>query len=374
MTVEPARVVRATVAAALVPGAGFWLMGRRRAAAILFTLVAAAVGLAVAHLVVGLGWFESHLGAFLFGVMVRDAAILHAYQVVETYFVGVDPDQTTHPRWRLAALLNAVIPGAGYLVARGWIRAATGFLLLVLVVWFAALGTHPFVDAIFFAMQVLMGVLVYMQMKMRLVEQARHAADRGEMLPEQPPLPRVPAAQIVILLVVVGAVAVCGLAVEQALPDSGARGIQKKHLSLTQRPDGVRFASRRLGLRMRAHGKGWSAELGKRGFLLWAEHGDGGEFVRIGIDHIPPFVRDDRYLARLGPKLLTGNQQLERTRPVTLGGADAYELTFSGAQRTYVVPRKGFAYIVMMGCQSEPCSGFNARLRMTRDSFQLDEP
>jgi hypothetical protein len=358
--------VTATLAGALVPGAGHLLLRLPQLGGLFFCLVAAGAAVAVWHLTSGLDLFETDLGSFLFGVMLRGAAILHAYSVLDAYLLAVDTAKVASPRPRQAVLLNLLVPGTGYLLARAWLRAGVGLAVLVLILYFAKVRKHPYLDVVYVALQLIMSVAVYVQM----TRGSREPGMEATAPPPRPQLPKVPAAQIIVLVVTVIALLGCGLVVQRSVPPSWMfGGITTKDIQAKKRRSGIQFSVPRLDLSITAFGPGWKLTEGKSRFLISAEH-EKGATLMVGIQPIPPFVRTERYLTRVRSWMESNNLTLKRTSQLDLGGLEATQMEFSGDHWTIAIPRKNFAYVMMLGCRFDSCQDSNAIRKKTRDSFR----
>jgi len=369
------RALRATVGSLLVPGLGQILCGARLAGGVIAGVSLTALAVVAWHLAVGVAGFESPLGAFLFRVILRGSAILHAFAVVDAYGRTATPADREGANRRLAVGWNLLVPGVGYVVARAWWRAATGLAVLVLLLFFARAGRMPYLDVIFVGMQAVMAGLVYLQLRLA---SERAAQARGDLLP--PPGPAVaPAAQVLALVAVVVAVIFCGFVVERSLPAAALRGLTKDDLKLSPASGGgLRFEVPRLGLSLDAVGPGWSAAPDSSEFLFRADHQRGGRLM-IGIQQIYPFERPERMLRRLRGWLEQKGLVLQQTKDLVLGGASATRLRFSGDfggghaidHWAVVVPRRGFAFLLMMQCDRQRCDEVAPILERSQNTLAL---
>jgi hypothetical protein len=365
---DKARVFRLTLLAALVPGAGHALLGLRLAAASLLAGVLGGAGLAGFHLLRGLAFFESPLGAFLFAVLLRALCALQAFAAVDVYLRATrsDPDGA---RRRLAVAANLLAPGVGALLLRSWLRAATGLALLGLVVYFAVLGRHPYIDIIYLGLQLLTSAAVL----------APQRGPDGE--PRLSPATRrpleAPAGQIVVLCAVVAAVVGVGMVTLRMLPSGALSGLSTRDVQARQTEAGVLFSIPRLGVKLTAAGPGWTVPDRRTEFILAAEHRDGGNLM-LGIQQIYPFERPGRVSARLRRWLESKGLVLRRTLELTVGGVAATQLRFSGDFGDHridhwaiAIPRDGFAFVLMLQCERKKCDALAPVLERTRDSFSL---
>jgi hypothetical protein len=365
------KVVSATLASAVLPGAGQILLGRKRFGAAILALTALLVGLGVYHLTVGLGLFETKLGSFLFGVMLRAVGILYAFAAVDAYLTGVDPSGKVDPTRRRAAALNLLIPGAGYLLAKAWLRAATGLLVLVCVVYFARFG-RPYLDVIFVVMQLLMGGFVYQQVRLAEAKAAQGDDPYARpKLPTPPQLPKVVAAQIIVLVVVVAAVFGGGLVVLEALPVHGQVTGLEKSTSLKKVDGGIHMAVKKLGLTMTIAGSDWSVSQDPKEFLFEATHGSGAT-INLRVGSLPPFVRTDRFHDGVRRQIEGNSLEHRKTRHVNLGGLEGTRMTFSRDHGVVAARRGRVGVIVIFGCKYGSCAETAALRERTLRSVKLE--
>lgn len=375
------QVTRATLAAALVPGAGHWLLGHRRAAASLLLVELALVALAVVHANVGLSIFHNPLGSFLFGLLLRGVALLHAFGVLDVYLWGVDPGGSISPpvrRW--SVLLNVLVPGAGYALARAWIRTATGLGLLVLVL-VVTRSNRPHLDLVFMAMQVVMGLAVYRNLRIR---EAGEGHQPGDPLPMPDPLPPSGGGQVVLLVVSVAALLWICTVVLLAWP-ARALSLDPGATSAVPRPGRLEVKVKDLGLTMEVVGDGWKrVPQASSRVLLLAQHRDSrgvdGQ-IRLMVHAIPPFMGREAYLKQYLPAWLeTNGMQPQRTEQVRLGQRTATQFQASarvrgGHDATYYIvalPGDGHACLLAFYCVTEACHELGPQLRRSRDSLRLE--
>ena len=380
MQAEPQKVFRATLAAALLPGAGHFLLGRPRAG-VLFALAAAgALAAGLTHAMVGLEFLDDPLGSFLFAHLLRSAALLHAFSVLDAYLLGLDPQGAWAPRRRrLAVVLNVLLPGLGYLYIRAWIRTLTGLALVVVFLYFAQAGHHPYLDPIFVAMQALMAVAVYRQVRIQ------ETGGGGDMMAaaERKPRAAVPApvqvqsAQVVILVVGVLALLTLGLVVQERLLPSGVMGLNEEDIRHAETAEGVRFQVAPLGFSMTAVGKGWSVMPQGAGSLFRAVNEREGE-LKVGIQLIPAFMRAERFMGKLVKLGQDQGYTLAKRSDLELGGNNAIQLRFTGkfshSEQDFwivAVPRGRLAFVIMMKCRKASCAALAPDLEKSRDSFNI---
>jgi hypothetical protein len=372
--VNPRPVLKATFASLALPGLGQILAGARLVGGLMLGAMLVGAGLIVAHLVRGLPWFESPLGAFLFRVLLRGCAILHAFAVVDAYGRTAARDDRPAAERRWAAGLNLLVPGTGYLVSKAWLRAVTGLAILAVLIVFARAGRMTYLDVIFVGMQAVMAGLAYLQLR---VAAERAAQEKGELLgPAGPPV--APAAQVTALVVAVAAVIFCGFVVERSIPEAVLRNLTVDDLKLSPAPDGgVQLQIAPLRLSLTAAGPGWTAAAG-RGALFSVEHRLGGELA-LHIQRAHPFERAERLQRRLRGKLEAEGLVLRRTDQVQLSRVSSTRMRFSGDfaggravdRWEIIVPQKGFAFLLTMQCDRRKCEELAPVLERSQDSFSV---
>jgi len=376
--------MRTTLAAALVPGLGHLLLGRRLAAGLLAGAAALAVGLPLAHVLQGIPFFDTSLGSFLLGTLLRNAAVLHAFSVIDAYLSALEPAGEHHPpRRRLAVILNVLLPGLGYGYIRAWIRTLTGLVLVAVFVYFAMKGHHPYLDLIFLGMQVIMAVAVYRQV--RIQEQAgpggkdmMAAAEAVERRRPMGPLPvHDQGAQVVALVIGVMALVWVGLVVQLRMLPAQVTGLSVDHITAEPTPRGINFKVSSLGLSMSAMGKGWAASDHQPGSLFQAVH-EGKAMLKVGIQLVPAFMEQERFMARLRRMGEGQRYQFNRIEPLEINGLAARQLSFarqySGGKlqlSIVAIPRGRFAYVMFFECQEPSCAALRPQLDASRDSFTL---
>lgn len=369
-------VIKATVAAALIPGAGHLLLKRPALAALLFVFQGACATAAVVHLTQELAFFYADPGSFLFGVLLRSMAVVYAFSVIDAYIRAVDPaGSISPPKRRWAVLLNLLVPGAGYIYIRAWIGAVGGLALVTLFLW---RSTIPYLDLVFILLQGVLALVVYRRVRLQEVGPDH---EPGEPMMAGDPLPQVGAGQIVALVTsVVATVVFCGVVLlrlpvpQLGLTFTSAR-VKPTH-------DRIKLAVPDLGLTMDVMGAGWSHVAKKPGKLFWAEHR--GEKVDarlyLNVRPIPVFMSREYYLSHHLPDELhdqgIGHYSVEELR---VGGARATQFRFTGfigsEKRTFfvvVLPGSRYACMLTFYCAEEACADVWPLLRRSRDSLKVE--
>ena len=374
------RVFRATLAGALLPGAGHLLLGRKRAGAIFLLAAAASLAVVLLHISQGLEFFDAKLGSFLLGHLLRSAVLLHAYSVLDAYLLGVDPDGVWAPqRRRLAVILNVLVPGLGYLYVRAWVRALIGVALDVVFIYFAQATHHPYLDPIFVAMLAVMAVAVYRQVRiletgggrdmMAAAERVRRAAAPA---PEM-----VQSAQVVVLVVSVLTLVALGLVVQARLLLGVITGLKQSDIRYDDNAAGVDFTVSSLGLSMSAMGDGWTPAMETDGSLFRAVHKGEAE-LKVGIQLVPAFMDSDRFLLKLRRVYEEIGYTHVKSKDLDLNGTPARQMFFTGKfshseQDFWIVTviKGRLAYVIGMKCRKASCPAVAGVLEKTRDSFSL---
>ncbi len=362
-----------TLAAALLPGGGYLLLRRRAWAAAFAALELGGAALGVAHARVGLPFFETPQGEFFLAVILRGVAILHAFGVLDAYRLALDPQGLSAPPLkRRAVLLNVLLPGAGYLLARAWVRAATGLLLLTLVVFFAWYA-HPYLDIIFLAMQGVMGAAVFVQLQAQ--EAAREQEARGVGLTDPPA--EVQEAQIVILVVLLAVFVWCGYVAQLRLPPPGLQGLSLKDIQVQPGAEGIRYRVPPLGLQLLAAGPGWTAADHQAGYLFHAVHARDA-FLAMGIQRVPVLLPEARLVQRVRAFVEHKGFKLIKTEARRPGGAPALLLRFSGElaegpveHAVLAVPHGKVVYLLMLSCKAQSCASLAGQFERTLESFRV---
>lgn len=371
-----AQVMRATLAAALVPGAGHLLLGQTVLAPLLFAALAGGAAVVAVHLTAELSFFYGHPGSFIFGVLLRALALLHAFSVLDVYLRGVDPGGTiSPPRRRWAVLLNMLLPGAGYIYVRAWLGAVSGLALVALFLW---RSTMPYLDFVYIFLQLALGLAVYRRVRM---EEAGPERDPGAPMLAGDPLPAVGTGQIVLLVAsVMATLCICGVVLlrmpvsQLSLTQASAR-VKPQH-------DRIELEVPPIGLTMHLMGAGWTRVTKQRGKLFLAEHRGEKLDGRLYVDlrPMPLFMSRDHYLKHHLPAELhaqgVGHYTEER---LTVGGASATQFRFSGAigseKRTYflvVLPGDRYACMLTFYCAAAACPQLWPLLKKTRDSLKVE--
>lgn len=378
-----ASAMRVTLAAALVPGLGHLLLGRRLAGALYLMAAAGVLGLAGVHFAVGIDLLDASFGSFLLGTALRNAAVLHAFSVIDAYLLGIEPAGEHHPpRRRIAVILNVLLPGLGYAYIRAWIRTLTGLLLTGVFIYFARAGHHPYLDVIFLAMQAIMAAAVYRQVRIQEQEGGRDmlaAAAAHDRRPAMGPPPvHDQSAQVVALVVGVLAMVWVGLVVQLRLLPGEVTGLNMDDIVSHQKKDRVDFYVKPLGLTMSALGHGWTAGEHQAGSLFRAVHKEEAE-LKLGLQLIPAFMDDARFMLRLRRMGEKQGYTHQGSAGLKINGVDATEMTFLGdfahgklRLRMVAVPRGRFAYVMMLSCREQTCGALKQQLNRSRDSLSLD--
>ena len=372
-------VIKACVAAALWPGAGHLVLGMRPQGAMLMTVQGAGIAAVATHLTAGLEPFFTNTGAFLFGLLLRALVVLHAFSVLDVYLWAVDPSgRLSPPRRRWAVLINVLAPGAGYILGRAWIRTVSGLALMVLFLYISRIQ-HPYLDLVFIAMQIIMGLAVYRQVR---IHEAGPSHDPGEPLMAGDPLPQVSAAQIVVLVIsVLAAVVFLGVALLR-LPASEL-SLTMAQTKIVPRHDRIKIEVPRLGLSMELLGAGWQPVPQKKSAKLFVakHHGEKVDArLQLDINPIPAFMSRQHYLTRhLPAELRAQNVERYSASELKLRGARAVQYRFTGhtekEKRTYflvVLPASRYACLLTFYCAESACPDLWPDLKKSRDTLRVE--
>ena len=365
------RVARATFPSLLLPGLGQLISGERILGGAL--MAGFAVGAAVAgwHLASGIALLETPLGSFVIAALLRGLAIVYLFGVADGYFTGLDPTDTDARLRRRALLLNVLWPGAGYALARLWLRALTATLVLAIIVYFASVRYQRYLDLVFIVTQLIMGVAVYQQL--RIIEA------REERPPRPVPPDPVALAQITALVVAVAAVIGCGYVVQLRMPTDVVSQIDADaDVRIRPRSRGIEVQVAPLAMSMTASGDGWIAQKSSPGELFSARH-EKNLALRLGTQLMLPFVKPERYVETLRRQMGDNGWTHQETTSHSLGGVRAYQLRFSRPlgrgqhveQWTVAVPRDGYAVLLLVRGNRVTCNRLRPMLARTRDSIRF---
>jgi hypothetical protein len=362
-------VFRSTLLAALIPGAGHAALGMPLAAAALFLAFAGGATAAAWHLAAGLAPFESPLGGFLFPLLLRGLAVLHAFGVVDAYYRASRSSGAAGDRKRLAVAANLLVPGGGYVLMRSWARAATGLALLALVLWFARQGRHAHIDVIYVGFQLLLGASILAPKRDAESAAAAPAPAAARPVPSQP-------AQVVILATMLVAVIACGYVTLRALPASQLHALRQGDIVTRPGKDGLELDVGKLGVKLLAAGPDWT-RVDDSTLFFRARHKAGAQ-VMFTAQPCYPFERQGRVVRRMRVWLESKGLVYRRTLELPVGGAPATQLRFSGDFPDHrvdhwaiAIPQQGFAFVLMLQCERERCPELEPVLERTRDSLTL---
>jgi hypothetical protein len=371
---DTGKVLRVTIAAALVPGLGHLLLGRLSTAVPVLGLMAGGVTAAALHMTQGLQLFATHSGVFAFAVMLRGLAILYGFSVVDAYLWALDPaGRGAPPLRRQAVLANLMLPGLGYLLARAWVRGALALALVGFIVFLAS-KAHPFADLALMVIQAITGFAVYYQLR---VQEERQARRDNRQLPE--PMRHVESAQLVILVVLALALVWSGYVMQKRLPPGGLGDLSLGDLRVRTEAGGIHFSAPPLGVSLSATGYGWTRSRRPAGSLFHATH-DLRASLELKIQRIPAFLPDDLLLRRIRRYVESQGFSYRRSQPLRVNDHEATEMRFFGSfsqgrveQRAVVVPHGKIAYLVLLSCVSESCPKVERQLQRSLDSLKLED-
>ena len=363
------RVNLATFSSLLLPGLGHLRLGRKITGLAMIVGTLLAVALSAIHLYLGLSMFESTTGSFLFGVLLRALVILYGYALVDSYYGALFIDDHHGVRRRMAAALNLLVPGAGYLVAKAWIRAGTGVLVLAMIIVFAGLRYHRFLDLIYIGMQLVMMAAVYQHFRIAQAKagvEAPHAND-----PVGP-------SQITVFFVIPALLVAMGYVVHLRMPSYDLARVDREEIQIRPSSRGIAVKVPRLELDFSAWGDGWIAKEYQAGAIFNARH-DKNVTLRVGTQIVLPFVQPHRYVEHLRQKMVEGGYTHQKTKRLKLHGRRVYQLRFSRSigvnqyvdQWTIVAVRAQYAYLMLLECNRMVCKTLVDDLEKTRNSLKL---
>lgn len=364
---RPKGILLQTGSSLLLPGLGQLLLGSRAAGAFLSVSFLAGLGLALVHLLSGLRIFESTLGSYLFGALLRALALLWAFAALDTYLRRTQQGNATR---RLAVLANLLVPGAGYLLARAWLRAASSLLLLVALLYFARLPSRA-LDYIYLGFQAITAVGVYHQLAMAEFEARRD-------LPTPAPATQVPAIQILLLIQLMTAAVLFGWFVQLRLIDYDRFRIGADDVKVTREDGALHVALPSHGLSLAITGRGWQRGKAGDGSIFRTRH-ELGATLLLGVEPILPFVRPDAYLRSLRRRMTEQGYRVQNEKTLALSGYSARQLHVSRKlagdmtvdRWAVAIPRGHEAILLLLSCGRETCQKLLPSLEKTRDSLRL---
>ncbi|MCA9671149.1 MAG: hypothetical protein KC503_36375 [Myxococcales bacterium] len=371
------RVLRATFGSALLPGLGQLTLAKlvpsqRAFGLAMIVLFAGGVAGAVMHLLSGLWLFESALGSFAFGVLLRSLVLIYLFGIVDAYFCALRPDDQDAVLRRRAVGLNMLLPGAGYLLTRTWLRALMGLGVSAMVVFFAVARYHRFLDLVFVGLQLIMGAAMHQQR--RIAE----ADERGTVEPPRPVLDPVAPAQIFVLMAVLVGLGAVGWVIARRMPSYDFAEVRSKDVQIHPRQSGIEVRIPPIKVKLLAAGEGWIAETGKSGLLFSAQHAK-NIALRLGAELIMPFVRPERHALGIRRRIVAGGYKHERTKQRQVHGRTAYQMRFSRTVRgqtidqwTVMVARDNMALLLLIECNRVRCKQAEQDLERTVLSLKLE--
>ena len=314
---RPKGVLLQTGSSLLLPGLGHLLVGCRGAGAFLALSFLVGLGLALFHLLSGLQIFESTLGSYLFGALLRALVLLWGFAALDTY-LRLTRQGDAHRR--MATLANLLLPGAGYLVARAWLRAASSLLLLVALLYFARLPSRA-LDYIYLGFQAITAIGVYHQLAM-----AEFEARRDQPTPPAPI--QMPATQILLLVQLMGAAVLFGWIVQLRMIDYDRFRIGADDVKLRREDGALHISLPSHGLGLVLSGRGWLRGKAGDGSIFRTRHKLGATLL-LGVEPILPFVRKDAYLKSLRRRMTEQGYRVRNEKTLALSGYSARQLHVS---------------------------------------------
>jgi hypothetical protein len=367
-SLAPQRVIKATLASLLLPGAGHLLAGYRRIGAVILLAFGLGAAVSLTHLLSGLRTFEDALGAFAFGALLRGVVVVWGFAALDVYLRGMALGDA---RRRANTVANFLLPGAGYLLARSWMRAGSSALVLIVVVYVGRLPNR-YLDLIFVGFQLITAFGVYHQQAMATLEAER---DQPSLAPH---VDHLPLAQIQLLVQLMAAAALFGWIVLLRMNDVSLLRVVDQDVTVRRRAVGLQVRLEKHQLSFIAMGSGWKHRPGVDGGAFFRARHQLGASLVLGVQPVLPFVRPERYLLAIQRQLESSGYRLERQQSLQVAGLSATQLrlsrTVSGMQLdrwAIVVPRGDVAYVLLLSCGRTICKRLLPALEKSRDSLRI---
>ncbi|PID37639.1 MAG: hypothetical protein CSA24_01990 [Deltaproteobacteria bacterium] len=360
--------IRAALVSALLPGLGHLMSGHRRLGAVLGGGFALGAAIAFFHLFSGLAIFESALGSFAFGALLRGLTLLWAFGSLDVYLRGLGLGDASR---RANTVANFLLPGAGYLLARSWVRGGSSVLVMIVVVYVGRLPNR-YLDLIFIGFQLIAAFGVYHQQAMAQLERER---DQPRLVPHVDHLPVV---QIQLLVQLMAAAVLFGWIVLLRMNDVSLLRISDDDVVVRRRVGGIAVKLDSHQLSFMATGSGWKHQRGVDGGAFFRARHQLGASLVLGVQPVLPFVRSERYLLAVQRQLEGSGYHLERQQSLQVGGLSATQLRLSRETSgmtldrwAIVVPRGDLAYVLILSCGREICQRLLPAFEKSRDSLRI---
>ncbi len=363
----PRRVIQNTALSLLLPGLGHLRQRQHLLGALLAGGFLATIAASIYHFVVGLTCFETALGAFLFGVLIRSAVMIWGFAAVDTYFRGTAQGDAGR---RTKTVANFLLPGAGYLLDRAWLRAASSALVLIVVVYIARLPSR-YLPLIFIGFRLITAFGIYQQLVT-----ANFEANRNR--PSPPPVDQVAAGQVILLVELMAVTALVGWTLMIQVADYPQLHLDDDDVAIRRRQGTIVVTVPKRNLTLSTPGQGWKIRKGVDGGAFFrARHRLGATLV-AGMQPLLPFVRPERYLLALRRQITSAGYHLERQQSLDIRGLPATQLRFSRRAGGMIldrwaiaVPHGRVAYVLLLSCGREICEKLLPSLEKTRDSLRI---
>ena len=348
-----------------LPGAGHVLVGSLSLGAIIAATFLGIMATAVLHLTSGLAAFDSTRGSFLFACALRAGSILYGFSAFDSYLRRVEPNAFAEKR-RLALLCNLLLPGAGYIFARNWIRTATGLLITAMVVLFAG-RPNRYIDLIYVCTQLIMGITVYHQMAVRdaRLDHSREKANHTF------------GGQMASLFAVLVALTATAIVVQMRMPNLDYLRLRESDTDILPTDRGIQVSIAKLGLRFTAIGSGWILDTQRSGEAFHAQHADGGS-LRVAARPLVPFSGITSYVERLRVDQMSAGYIFDSVERKRLGPHTAWHMrlhrTYRGSplrRETVILPSKNQATLFLFECSAHSCATLQPTFDKTLLSISL---
>lgn len=359
----------------LLPGSAHLLLKRYREG-LLLIVCAVAGGLGTAlHLFRGLGAFESPLGSFLFGALLRALPVFWGFALVDA---GLSAEQAGNRRLRRAVACNLVIPGSGHLLCGSLRRGLMSLGLLALIITFTSARYHRHADILLLAMQLLTAFAILGELRQREQQEREQQGSRSP-ASAQPASPTIGLVLPAIALVFVSAaVGFAGYVVSLRMPDYSFSDVTAEQVRVRSNDHGIAIKVPQLGISLLAAGDQWVPQEASGGALFTANHAKQIE-LRLGTEAILPFVKPNRHIDGLRQRISARGFQHVKSKTLALGERQATQMHFSRDigqgqtldQWTIALPEKNYIVLLLIQCNRIRCQEALEELERTKDSLRL---
>lgn len=331
--------------------------------------------LSLIHLLWGISLFESNIGSFAFGIVLRSLLIVWIFSPLDSYLRAIfnsSPEKETiaaQTQRRAAVFFNLLLPGLGYLWVKAWLRFLSSFLLLFFIL-FLAKKTSRYIDIAYVAFQLIIAFGIYFH----LITIERDKND-GQ-LPLLPYVKHLFGAQLTLLLLGSVAALLFFFTVNIRMLDTDKFRIGKNNIIYQKSNSHIHLNLKKKALEFDLFGKGWKL-LDRGAAILRARHKDGISLM-LAMQPIYPFIRENRYIEGINKNVHAEGYFLKNKKELMLNGSQATQLHFEKKisdivldKWILIVPRYQRAYVLIFSCSRSNCQKLEHTLEKSRDSLKL---